>query len=67
MCKPNLGPVDKVLRFALAFWWLGPWAPQFAAPWAKWLVMIVAWIALLESFIGWCGLYALLGMNTSKK
>ena len=23
--KQNLGKLDRVLRFALAFWWLSPW------------------------------------------
>ena len=69
MCKPNLGPVDRVLRFALAFWWL-TWPPIDQAcglgtsncplPWTGWLVAIVAWIALLESMFGWCGLVALM-------
>jgi len=67
MCKPNLGRLDRILRFALAFWWLGPWAPTFAAPWATWLVMIVGWIALIEAFIGWCGLHSLFGIDLSKQ
>lgn len=31
----NLGKLDRILRFALAFWWLGPWAPQFGAEWGQ--------------------------------
>ncbi len=61
--KQNLGAVDRVLRFALAFWWLGPWAPQFGAGWANVLVLIVGWVALVESFIGWCGLHKWLGLG----
>jgi len=56
--KQNLGKLDRILRFALAFWWLGPWAPSFDISWLNWAVMIVAWIALFESFAGWCWLHA---------
>jgi hypothetical protein len=60
--KQNLGKVDRVLRFALAFWWLGPFAPQYSAGWANWLIAIVGWIALVESFFGWCWLHNALGV-----
>ena len=63
MVIPNLNSVDRVLRFALAFWWLGPWAPGYAAGWANWLVLIVGWIALLESFVGFCWLQKTLGIH----
>lgn len=59
----NLGTTDRVLRFALAFWWLGPWAPQFAADWANWLVLLVGWISLVESFIGFCWLHQMFGIK----
>lgn len=26
MTKKNLGKLDQIFRFALAFWWLGLWA-----------------------------------------
>ena len=29
MISGNLGKLDRMLRFALAFWWLGPWAPKY--------------------------------------
>ncbi|MDP3728927.1 MAG: DUF2892 domain-containing protein [bacterium] len=57
--KQNLGKIDRVLRFALAFWWLGPWALRFDLSWVNLLIIIVAWIALIESFIGYCWLHDL--------
>ena len=54
MVKQNLGKLDRIFRFALAFWWLGPFAPQFNMVWLNWVIVIVGWIALLESFIGYC-------------
>jgi len=65
--KQNLGKVDRILRFALAFWWLGPWTPQFSAIWANWLITIVGVIALIESFAGWCGLHTLFNINNKSQ
>lgn len=61
--KRNLGTVDRVLRFALAFWWLGPWAPHPSSELLYGAMLVVAWIALVESFIGWCGLHTLFGID----
>ncbi|MBI4154658.1 DUF2892 domain-containing protein [Candidatus Woesearchaeota archaeon] len=57
--KQNLGKLDRIFRFVLGIWWLGPWAPQFKIPWLNLIVFIVGWIALIESFIGWCWLHDL--------
>ena len=43
----NLGKLDRILRFALAFWWLGPWAPHYSFAWGNALIFVVAWIALV--------------------
>lgn len=65
--KQNIGSLDRILRFALAFWWLGPLAPQFSLALANWLVAIIGWIALIESFVGFCWLHKALGLNGKKK
>lgn len=44
-------------------WWLGPWAPKFNLDWANLLVALVGWIALVESFWGWCWLHRLFGID----
>jgi len=67
MVKQNLGRLDRIFRFVLAVWWLGPLAPQFASVWANWLVLIVGWIALVESFVGWCGLHDWFGINNKNQ
>lgn len=61
--KQNLGKTDRILRFALAFWWLGPWKLQYGIVWVDWVIFIVGWIALVESFLGWCWLHDLLGVR----
>lgn len=63
----NLGKLDRILRFALAFWWLGLWAPQYDAAWANLLIALVGWIALAESFLGWCGLHRLFGIDNKNQ
>ncbi len=65
--KQNLGRLDRILRFALAFWWLGPWAPRFNVAWVNWLVVLIGVIALAESFTGWCGLHTLLNINNKSQ
>jgi hypothetical protein len=67
MSYQNLGRLDRILRFALAFWWLGPWAPQFDAGWANLLIVIVGWIALVESFLGWCWLHNLFRIDNKNQ
>ncbi|MDO8743321.1 MAG: DUF2892 domain-containing protein [Candidatus Azambacteria bacterium] len=65
--RQDLGKVDRILRFALAFWWLGPLAPQFSAEWANWLIVAVGLVALVESFLGWCGLHRLFGIDNKNQ
>lgn len=65
--KQNLGKLDRVLRFALAVWWLGPWAPQFSADWMNLAVVVVAWIALLESFTAWCWLHKICKIDNTNQ
>lgn len=61
--KQNLGKLDRILRFALAFWWLGPWRPLFPTAWANWLIIIIGLFALVESFTGYCCLHDWLKIN----
>jgi len=63
MTNSNLGKLDRILRFALAFWWLGPIAPNFDANWVNIVIAIIGWIALVESFLGWCWLHTAFGIN----
>ncbi|MEK6874363.1 MAG: DUF2892 domain-containing protein [Nanoarchaeota archaeon] len=63
MCKQNLGKLDRVLRFLLGFWWLGPFAPQYGGAVLPWLVLIVGWISLVESLTAYCPLHNLFGIN----
>ncbi|HEY4715363.1 MAG TPA: DUF2892 domain-containing protein [Candidatus Paceibacterota bacterium] len=63
----NLGKLDRIFRFVLAIWWLSPLAPQFDASWLNTVIAIVGWIALLESFWGYCWLHRLFGIDNKNQ
>jgi len=65
--EQNLGKLDRILRFLLAFWWLGPWKLKFGIVWIDWVLFVVAWIALIESFLGWCYLHKLCHINNKSQ
>jgi len=65
--KQNLGKLDRIFRFAVAFWWLGPFAPHFSVIWVDWLLFVVAWLALFESFLGYCYGHELLGIKNTNQ
>lgn len=67
MVKQNLGKLDRIFRFILGILWLSPLAPQFPALWANWVVLILAVIALAESFLGWCFLHGLFNVNNKNQ
>jgi len=65
--KQNLGKLDRILRFVLAFWWLSPSAPHYASDAVNWAIFIVAWIALFESFTAWCWLHTLFKIDNKNQ
>ncbi|MBI4145110.1 DUF2892 domain-containing protein [Candidatus Woesearchaeota archaeon] len=67
MCKQNLGKLDRTFRFVLAIWWMSAWAPSFSNGWANLAVYIIAWIALIEAFAGYCPLHDWCGINNKNQ
>ena len=67
MTNQNLGKLDRILRFILAFWFIGPLAPQFGINWINIIIAIVGWIALLESFTGYCWLHRLFKIDNKNQ
>ncbi len=53
----NLGKLDRIFRFVLGMAWLSPFAPKFDGDVYNAIIFIVALIALVESFFGWCWLH----------
>ena len=64
--KQNLGKIDRILRFLLAFWWLGTFTPQHQQG-INWIIFLVGWIALIESFTGWCLLHDFFRINNKNQ
>lgn len=63
----NVGGADKTLRILIglalaAFAWMSDLGPT-----AKIILAVIAAIALITAFIGFCPLNRLLGINTCKK
>ena len=65
--EKNLGKLDRILRFILGFWWIGPLAPEFGADWANVLIAVIGWIALIESFWGYCWLHKLFKIDNQNQ
>ncbi len=63
MVKQNLGKLDRIFRFAIGFWLLGPFAPVFSDVRLAWLFFLIGWIGLIESFIGYCVLHDWFGID----
>ena len=65
--KQNLGNLDRIFRFVLGIAWLSPFAPQFDGNAYNTLISVVAWIALVESFLGWCWLHRIFGIDNKNQ
>jgi len=58
--KKNVGKIDKIVRYVIGVGLL------IGALWVWWLA-IPAVVALVTAALGTCGIYALLGINTTCK
>mgnify|MGYP001591394751 FL=1 len=67
MANQNLGKLDRIFRFILGIVWLGPLAPQFENSAYNTIIFIVALIALIESFWGWCWLHTLFRIDNKNQ
>ncbi|MBE2246635.1 MAG: DUF2892 domain-containing protein [Candidatus Competibacteraceae bacterium] len=65
--KANMGSVDRMLRIVLAAVVAVLYFTQVISGMLGIVLMIVAGIFLLTSFIGFCPLYLPFGINTCKK
>jgi fatty acid desaturase len=65
--KQNLGKLDRIFRFVLGIWLLGPFAPAIKPVWGQWLCLIIGAIALVESFTASCPVHDWLGINNKNQ
>lgn len=66
MSFANLSATDRAVRIVLGVLMLAAgWSGWFPEVWAL-ALKIFAWVPLLTAAIGWCPLYALLGIRTAR-
>lgn len=56
----NVGPTDKIIRYILAVLFL------ILGFTVSWIFLILAVISAATAYFGFCGLYKLLGIKTTK-
>ncbi|MEI7497916.1 MAG: DUF2892 domain-containing protein [Candidatus Falkowbacteria bacterium] len=59
--KPNVGTTDRIIRIIIGLAIIG-WG-VYAKNWLG----VIGLIVLVTGVIGWCGLYTILGLNTTCK
>ncbi len=65
--KHNVGTTDKIIRIVLAILFAGLYFGNVVSGTLGIVLLIIGAIFLLTSVIGFCPLYALLGINTCPK
>ncbi|KAF0107617.1 MAG: hypothetical protein FD146_1651 [Anaerolineaceae bacterium] len=66
--KINEGPIDRIIRVIVGIALLALALFGFVGGgWLLWVVSILGAILLVTGIVGFCGLYALLKINTAKK
>jgi hypothetical protein len=66
MSYHNLSTLDRAIRVALGLLMLGAgWVGLTGGVW-KVALEIFGWVPLVTGLIGWCPIYALLGLSTRR-
>ncbi len=65
--KQNLGKLDRILRFLFGVWIVSWVLPTVKTEWLWWVLLVVAVIALLESFLAHCNLHSWFGVDNKKQ
>lgn len=65
--KLNMGTADKVLRILAAFVIIGLYFTNVISGTLAIVLLVIAGVFILTSFVGFCPLYYPLGISTRKK
>jgi hypothetical protein len=65
--KPNMGTTDKIIRIAIAALIAVLYFTNVINGTIGIILLVVAVVFVLSSLLGFCPLYTLVGMNTTKK
>ena len=64
--KVNMGTIDKVVRIILALVVIGLYAVGQITGTAAIILLVIAGAFIVTSFVGFCPLYTIFGINTKK-
>jgi len=64
--KKNMGSTDRLIRMTLALVFAALFLTEVVTGIMGWVLLAVSIIFLLTSFISFCPLYTVLGINTCK-
>jgi len=62
--KKNVGNIDKIIRFVLAIIFVILIVNETITGIWLWILSVLAIILIVTGIIGWCGIYAALGIKT---
>lgn len=65
--KPNMGTVDRILRIVVALVIIGLYFAQQITGTAAIILLVLAGVFILTSFMSFCPLYLPFGLSTKKK
>jgi len=63
--KINVGKTDKKIRIGLGV--LSIFLATQIGDWPRWILLFLGIVLILTGLFQFCGLYAIFGINTSKK
>ncbi len=65
--KPNMGTVDRILRIVVALVIIGLYFAKQITGTAAIILLVLAGVFILTSFMSFCPLYLPFGLSTKKK
>lgn len=65
--KPNMGTIDRILRIVVALVIIGLYFAQQITGTAAIILLVLAGVFILTSFMSFCPLYLPFGLSTKKK
>ena len=64
--KKNIGKTDRIFRFVIGIILIYLAVAIIEFNYLKIILAVLGIISIVESFIGFCGIYKILGINTKK-
>lgn len=62
--KKNMGSIDRAMRVTLAIVMLYFVQSQAIEGWTKYILLLLAGVFIITSFVSFCPMYSIFGINT---